>query len=501
MITTDQINLKPHRIKLLIEVLFVLLLCCLPLFYKLDALVIRQWDEARNAVSALEMLQNKNYVVRYFNGQPDYWDVKPPLLIWLQVLSIRIMGVNELAIRIPSAIASLLTMIFLIGYFHKYHNNRYTGYLASLILATSQGYINWHIARTGDHDALLILFITITVFLYYQFLTAPIVKNKLLVVITSALISGVFTKSIAMLIILPGLLIMTFIFKAHCRIFANKWFYFCAIIFMLICGSYYALRESMQPGYLKAVWNGELFPRYLNIHNAFNKESFWYYIKNIYNERFKYWVFIFLPAMLILPFCCSKEQRRLLAYLIITIITFLLIISAGTHNLWYDGPLYPLLSAVSALLLVYILEHLQRLFRNYSPIFRSLPILLLIMVFLYPGYRIMNNIKRTSEFFWDEQIYAMSYILRDMQHINKIKDEPFSIIFDGYYGHLLFYTRAIAYNTGKDIKIKPISAVQPNDLIIMSQENVSYQIKSKFISQTIYKNNLVELLKIKDRVP
>ena len=84
--------MKNLTLKRVAEISIVMLICCFPIFYRLDTLPIRQWDEARNAVSAIEMLQNKNYLIRYFGGQPDYFDVKPPLLIWLQVLTIKIFG-------------------------------------------------------------------------------------------------------------------------------------------------------------------------------------------------------------------------------------------------------------------------------------------------------------------------------------------------------------------------------------------------------------------------
>lgn len=45
----------------------VILLCSFPVFYRLDVLPVRQWDEARNAVSAVEMLQNRNYIVLHVN--------------------------------------------------------------------------------------------------------------------------------------------------------------------------------------------------------------------------------------------------------------------------------------------------------------------------------------------------------------------------------------------------------------------------------------------------
>ncbi|UOQ78563.1 hypothetical protein MUN84_08455 [Hymenobacter sp. 5516J-16] len=60
------------------------------------------WDESRVAVNAAEMALNNNWLVAHFEGQPDLWNTKPPLLLWLQVLSIKLFGFNEVAIRLPT---------------------------------------------------------------------------------------------------------------------------------------------------------------------------------------------------------------------------------------------------------------------------------------------------------------------------------------------------------------------------------------------------------------
>jgi 4-amino-4-deoxy-L-arabinose transferase-like glycosyltransferase len=245
------------------------------------------------------MFQNKNYVVRYFNGQPDYFDVKPPLLIWLQVLFVRAIGPEELAIRLPSAISALLTATFLIYFFLYYHKDKITGYLSALILVTADGYVGGHVARTGEHDALLVLFTTMILFIYYKYLTRSGPGNNKLVLVVILFIAGVLTKSIAVLMILPGMFIMTFVHGAWGRLLRNKYFYLLTALFIFSCAVYYLVRENMQPGYLKSVWAGELIPRYVNSNSNFYEEkSGFYYIRNLFESRFTYWMFLLIPAIL-----------------------------------------------------------------------------------------------------------------------------------------------------------------------------------------------------------
>lgn len=93
--------------------------CYFPLFLRLDFIGLELWDEARRGVNALEMLINGNWLVTHYDGQPEMWGTKPPFLIWCQVLCMKSLGINELAIRLPSALAALATVVVLILFSHR----------------------------------------------------------------------------------------------------------------------------------------------------------------------------------------------------------------------------------------------------------------------------------------------------------------------------------------------------------------------------------------------
>ena len=94
--------------------LFFILISFFPLFAFLGTLPLRTWDESRLAASAYEMTQTKNPLVVTFDYQPDHWSVKPPLNIWAQAISIKLFGVNETAVRLPSALSIMFLGIILI---------------------------------------------------------------------------------------------------------------------------------------------------------------------------------------------------------------------------------------------------------------------------------------------------------------------------------------------------------------------------------------------------
>jgi 4-amino-4-deoxy-L-arabinose transferase-like glycosyltransferase len=484
-----------HKARVAIELAIVLSICCFPLFYRLDALPLRMWDESRNAVSALEMLQNKNVVVRYFDGSPDTWDVKPPLLIWLQVISMKIFGINELAVRLPSAVAALVTAIFLIFYFHRFHGNRYIGYIAALVLVTSHGYVEQHLTRTGDHDALLVLLTTLIILLYYEFLTGSKNTNRKLGMITTLLILGVFTKSIAIMLVLPGLFLMTLVYGEHHKIFRNRWFYVYALAFLLICGSYYLLREHMQPGYLNIVWNEELFPRYLNTHERFYIGSSFFYVKNLALTRYTYWLCFLVAAIVILLWQSRKQKRSFPVYLMVNALIFLLLISAGSKNIWYDGPLYPLMAIIIAMLLVQLPGLLVSYIKKNGSLVQTAGFMILAALFISPGISIMQKVKRTHEYSWDEDLFAISYVLRNPGKYPEIMNQPFSIVFSNYYGHLLFYSEVLEIEQQKSIPINP-SSLAIGEYVLISEKITYERISSNYSFEERYQCEHVKLLEI-----
>ena len=107
----------------------LLLLTLFCVFTDLGGLVLRQWDESRQAVSAIEMSQSGNWVVATFGFEPDLWNTKPPLLVWLQAGLIRLIGPTEWAIRLPSAVAALATVMLVYSFMAKHLRRPLGGFL------------------------------------------------------------------------------------------------------------------------------------------------------------------------------------------------------------------------------------------------------------------------------------------------------------------------------------------------------------------------------------
>jgi len=121
-------------------------------------------DEGYFAEVSREMLESGNFITAFLNGKPEY--DKPILIYWLQAASFRIFGLNEFAVRLPSAIATFLWVMALYGFVRRYFD-RQTAFLSGIFLISAV-----QITITGKaaiSDALLNLFLALTMFRFYDF--------------------------------------------------------------------------------------------------------------------------------------------------------------------------------------------------------------------------------------------------------------------------------------------------------------------------------------------
>ena len=80
-------------------------------------------DEVNYAESAREMILTGDYMNVQIDFQP--FPEKPPLFFWLQVVSMKIFGINEFAARFPNFVCGILTLILLYYFGKKIYGHRF----------------------------------------------------------------------------------------------------------------------------------------------------------------------------------------------------------------------------------------------------------------------------------------------------------------------------------------------------------------------------------------
>jgi len=142
---------------------FVLLLCFIGVlcFYKLGVKYVDPWDEARHGVNAYEMLREKNLFQNTYLYEPDFYNLKPPLSMWCQVISFALFGANTFSLRAYSALCYLL-LSFLVGRFVWKRQGALAGVLSLCFMAVNTTPFAAHMIRAGDADSLYVLLFSLS---------------------------------------------------------------------------------------------------------------------------------------------------------------------------------------------------------------------------------------------------------------------------------------------------------------------------------------------------
>ncbi len=124
--------------------------CAFLFFYGLGQFGLIGADEPRYAQVAREMLQRHDLITPTLGGHA--WLEKPPLYYWQAMLAYSVLGITDVAARIPAAIDATLLVISVYLFFRKFRRGVEVD--AALITASSAGVIGY--ARAASMDMTLI---------------------------------------------------------------------------------------------------------------------------------------------------------------------------------------------------------------------------------------------------------------------------------------------------------------------------------------------------------
>ena len=187
--------------------------------YAASDFFLHEWDERYHALAAKNMADHPLRPTLYDHPVLPYnyedwssnhiWLHKQPLALWAMALSLKLFGISEIALRIPSILLSTLA-IWLTYAIARHYTDEKTALLAAflhaihgLIIALTAGR-----AATDHPDLLFLFFIELGVFFSIRFLREPRWYMSVLIGLSIGL--GVLTKWLPAFIVAPvwGLLVL-----------------------------------------------------------------------------------------------------------------------------------------------------------------------------------------------------------------------------------------------------------------------------------------------------
>lgn len=416
---------------------------------------LQQWDEARNAINALEMQDNGHYLVRYFNGAPDMYELKPPMLVWLQAFSVKLLGISEFAVRFPSMLAALLLALLLFRVLVRSGLSVTAAAVAASLLLCVPAAAGPHAFGFGDHDALLCLWQALLFYEAVRYFETGSGRHLRLAAL--AFVAGWMTKSIAIAFVLPGLLLPALLISTcRRRLFSWQLIAAAGAALTLIAG-YYLLREQHSPGYLKLVMQEEWLGRYRQPGQNDNG----YYVQGFLHGRFGP-LALFMAAAIPFSLFSIKHRGRMLWGVSVFITTLLIISFSGSKNFWYDLPLlFP--GVFTAALMVNSMDDIckTRLHPGYS---HSFTIIMSVSVF----WMLRQGAEQTRLIKTDPPYRLKKDLLLDAMHSHPgHREQPTAVFTTDHQTDLQFYARKINARGGNIRIIQNAEAQNGASLLLM----------------------------------
>jgi len=273
-----------------ISTLWVLFICWITFGWNLGNIGLVDETEPLFAEASRQIIVTGDWITPFFDNETRF--DKPILIYWCQAIAYVILGVNEWAVRIPSALAAtgLIALVFYTIHWYltqkdgleqgSYPSRSYlTAGLATTILALSPEMIVW--GRTGVSDMLLTACIAsalLCFFLGYANNSELLPENSLFpnkwYLACYVLIAGAVLDKGPVGIVLPGIIILAFVcYLQNLRqiIHQMRLFTGLAIIFVLAAPWYILVTWRNGWNFIDAFFgyhNLERFTEVVNGHSA-----------------------------------------------------------------------------------------------------------------------------------------------------------------------------------------------------------------------------------------
>ena len=241
-------------------------------YFNLGGVPLFDLDEGAFSEATREMISSGNYLTTYLNGALRF--DKPILIYWLQAASVHLFGLNEFALRLPSALAATAWVLLLYRFAKRYYDQT-VALMAALMMATTLQITI--IAKAAIADSLLNLLIAASMFLVYLYYEKR--KKKYLYALFFFIALGTLAKG-PVAILVP--LAVSFLFlasKKELKLWLTTIFNPLGIlIFLIVAGPWYVL-EYLDQG--QAFIDGFFLKHNLNRFNTSfegHSGSLFYYV-------------------------------------------------------------------------------------------------------------------------------------------------------------------------------------------------------------------------------
>ncbi len=292
---------------------------------------LTDWDEAIYAEVSKEMLRGHHWLTPYWNHHPFFQ--KPPLLYWAQMLCFRLFGMNEFAVRLPAALAGVGIVLLAYAITRKMAGPLAAVFAGGVLLST---HLFDHSMRLGTTDALLCLFIYLTVYGYVRLMEGD---GRWFYLMNAALALGILTKGPAALVA-PMAIGLDWVLRGRKRLVTAKQFWLGIAVLAAIALPWHVwMVARFGSRFIDAYVGHQILERTVRPLQQLQRGPM-YYLRAIQIGAFPWWVLGMVTAIKLL---WRREWKHALPWLLmgVTLVLYMLVVTKWRH---YIVPIFPALA-------------------------------------------------------------------------------------------------------------------------------------------------------------
>lgn len=294
-------------------------------------------DEARYSEIPREMIVTQDYLIPRINGV-KYFE-KPPLFYWIQVASIKLIGLNNWGLRFANmllgVIGVLSTHLFVLTFY-----NRKIAWFASLMLASMPLYFVMSHSITLDMS--VATWISISLFACYTATqTTTAIKRRLLMYLAfSAAACAVLTKGLIGIVFPAAIMGIWMLCFQQWRLLKILYLPSSILLFLVITLPWHILVQCKAPEFFDFYVIHQQLLRYTTM-EAHRYQPFWFFIPVVLLGS--------LPWIVAFPRRIDFFKHKLSAFLLIWF-AFIIVFFSASHSklIPYMVPALPPLAVLLA---------------------------------------------------------------------------------------------------------------------------------------------------------
>jgi 4-amino-4-deoxy-L-arabinose transferase-like glycosyltransferase len=273
------------------------------------------WDNSEPTYGEIvkELLRTGDWLTLHFDYKP--WFIHPPLWFWTAALSVKVFGLNEFALRLPSAIFGVLTAVAVYLAARRLYGEL-AGLCSALALGTSLEVIV--LSRLAYLDSMLLFFTTVSSLWIYFAVRDGDRRAFWKAVVAAAL--GTLTKG-PIAVVLPVLVLVIFLIWTRRPFWRGLPWIGGTIAYFVLAGAWFVAEWSV---------NGDVFVR-----SYFGASNVGRFLSPFENQPGPFWYYLPVAAIGFFPFVAflpkgvktawqrwTEDERYLLVAAVLPLIFF-----------------------------------------------------------------------------------------------------------------------------------------------------------------------------------